>query len=123
MNYRNKLRADHPDWTNLEWIAAVENGCPSDFGYLDDEDDRCVFAPMYCVDCWSREIPEETKKGEPMPEEKPVMMPVYIDGKIVPDLATMTDEICKARRKLIDNGFNKEETFWVIKALIEGIVK
>lgn len=98
--------------------------CPDEFHYAS----RPEWCSEYCGEpecekCWSREIPEETKKGEPMPEEKPVMMPVYIDGKIVPDLATMTDEICKARRKLIDNGFNKEETFWVIKTLLEGIVK
>ena len=47
-------------------------------------------------------------------EEKTVMMP---------DLMSMTDIICDCRRKLIDNGFNKEETFWIIKTMLEGIVK
>ena len=58
-----------------------------------------------------------------MNEEKPMAVPVYIDGQIIPDIASMTDVICDARRKLIDNGFNKEETFWIIKTLLEGVVK
>ena len=58
-----------------------------------------------------------------MNEEKPVLLPVYYDGKFMPDIASMTDAICDARRKLIDNGFNKEETFWIIKTLLEGVVK
>lgn len=58
-----------------------------------------------------------------MPEEKVTILNVSSDGKIMPDIITMTDAICDARRKLIDNGFNKEETFWVIKTILEGIVK
>ena len=122
MTCREKLKMDHPDWTNIDLIVA-ENECPSYFGYLPDPGFDCLKGPKYCAKCWSREIPEEPKKGAPMPEEKPVMLPVYLDGKITPDLAKMTDEICNARRKLIDNGFNKEETFWIIKTILERVVK
>lgn len=55
--------------------------------------------------------------------EKTIMMPSGSDWRLVPDLAKITDEICQMRNKLINNGFNKEETFWVIKKVLEGIVK
>lgn len=118
MTCAEQYMKDHPGRTDYL------GDCPSTYGYLDDiEECGDGIGHEMCQKCWNREIPEETKKGESMPEEKPVMMPVYVDGKIVPDLTAMTDIICNARRKLIDNGFNKEETFWVIKTLLEGIVK
>lgn len=122
MTCREALRKKYADMPEDAFNAVLESACPDDFWDLEAPGYCEPYSPA-CQKCWNREMSEEIKKGEPMPEEKPVMMPVYVDGKIVPDLTAMTDIICNARRKLIDNGFNKEETFWVIKTLLEGIVK
>ena len=122
MTCKEKLRKKYADMPEDTFNAVLENACPDDFDYLETPEYCVPYGPA-CNKCWNREIPEETKKGESMAEEKHVMMPVYLDGKVVPDLASMTDVICETRNKLINNGFNKEETFWIIKTLLEGIVK
>lgn len=57
MTCREKYKLDHPDWNGI--VHGI--GCPSDYGYLDDErddDNNCI--RRNCASCWNREIPEET---------------------------------------------------------------
>lgn len=60
MTCKEKLIADHPEWTADQIYYFVhESHCPSDFGYLDDPEGGCDF--MTCNVCWNREIPETTE--------------------------------------------------------------
>jgi hypothetical protein len=65
MTCREKLRQEHPEWSAEEYDDAIIDGCPDDFGYLDDPDDWCALAPMHCAACWHREIPETEKTDTP----------------------------------------------------------
>lgn len=63
-----------------------------------------------CEQCWAREIPIEIRKDANM-----------VETKI--DLESMVDLVCDARIKLTNHGFTNVEAFWIIKTLLEGIVK
>lgn len=61
MTCREKLKLDHPEWSESQFLGAISGGCPSDYGYLedppyDDEFESCI---IHCKDCWNRKIPEE----------------------------------------------------------------
>jgi hypothetical protein len=57
-----------------------------------------------------REMPIENRKDTNM-----------VETKI--DLESMVDLVCDARIKLTKHGFTNVEAFWIIKTLLEGIVK
>lgn len=57
MTCLEKLKKDHPDWNEHELEGARVDECPSDFGYLEDDDYPCE--ELGCEICWNREIPEE----------------------------------------------------------------
>ena len=54
MTCKEKLKLDHPDWTEMEINYRLHCDCPSAFGYLDDPD----YCATDCAKCWDREIPE-----------------------------------------------------------------
>ena len=60
MTCREKLKLDHPEWSESQIYGTISLDCPSDYKYLGDPEkigDECSY---YCVDCWDREIPETT---------------------------------------------------------------
>lgn len=60
MTAREKLKVDHPDWTEKDIDRVVDEDCPYHYGYL-PELKECTSA-MSCAECWDREIPETTEK-------------------------------------------------------------
>jgi chromosome segregation ATPase len=68
MTCKEKLIADHPEWTEERIANYIKYSCPSTLGYMED--------PDWCWDvndtekcsreCWNREIPENKKEKENM---------------------------------------------------------
>jgi hypothetical protein len=50
------LVRDHP---NMNVQRAIEQNCPSDFGYQDSEECKVVGGADSCRRCWEREAVEE----------------------------------------------------------------
>lgn len=65
MTCKEKLIADHPDWTEERIVNYIKNGCPSDCGYLEDptDEDGEPICYKHCSECWDREIPETPPCG------------------------------------------------------------
>lgn len=61
MTFIRKLEKEYPDrivlTANSEKFA---NSCPSYYGYEDDESRLCRHQGMSCVECWNREITEQS---------------------------------------------------------------
>ena len=60
MTCKEKLIADHPEWTKEEIDYRIHENCPSDYRYLDVPVD-CVVEHSTCIRCWNRKIPETTE--------------------------------------------------------------
>lgn len=59
MTCKEKLKQEHPEFVDSDKYAPYEcRGCPADYGYLDDPDDKDC-KPSNCAACWDREIPEK----------------------------------------------------------------
>ena len=68
MTCKEKLIAEHPEWTKADISYFIHNkGCPSVCGYLDNPD-ICSSSYNECERCWDREIPEDKKEKEKMCE-------------------------------------------------------
>ena len=58
MTYREKLKADNPDWSDEAIDIATKNICPDIYGYKASNPSYCMNNhPHYCHACWSRQIP------------------------------------------------------------------
>lgn len=57
MTCKEKLIADHPEWTKDDIEYNINTGCPSDYGYL-PYPNKCIVESSTCLKCWNREIPE-----------------------------------------------------------------
>lgn len=64
MTIKEKVKADHPDWTEEKIAVVFENDCPNLYGYSDPDNDWCV--NYRCRDCWNREISEAYLKARKM---------------------------------------------------------
>lgn len=78
MTRKEKLRLDHPDWSENQFRRIFRDSCPSEYGF-EEMDEYCVVA---CAECWNKEIPE-TK-----PTEK--------ENDIMPINVAATREVTKA---------------------------
>ena len=60
MTRKEKLRMDHPDWSENQFRRIFRDSCPYEYG-LDKDPGDCV---VNCINCWNKDIPEteETKK-------------------------------------------------------------
>lgn len=60
MTYVEKLKQDHPDYTDdvINYILSEE--CPSDKFFTATDPDYCDPYTQECLRCWEREVPEET---------------------------------------------------------------
>lgn len=56
MTCREKLIADHPEWSEERIVNCIKILCPSDYGMEDCNEDACD--EYQCDRCWDREIPE-----------------------------------------------------------------
>lgn len=66
MTCKEKLIADHPEWTEERIDRIIKHNCPSDCGYLEDptDEDGEPICYKHCSECWDREIPETENKKE-----------------------------------------------------------
>lgn len=54
-----------------------------------------------------------------MPIDTPTFVWTDSDCKIIPDYLKLTEDICDIHCKLKAAGFSHEESFWIIKSMIE----
>lgn len=60
MTCREKLKLEHPDWSQTRIADAVIGSCPGHHGYAGDGQGGFCKPGASCEECWDREIPEET---------------------------------------------------------------
>lgn len=72
MTFREKLKKDNPDFVGDDFMGGCA-GCPSYFGYEDEEDSPCchkskdyVSNEELCRICWNREYGEDKIKQSSM---------------------------------------------------------
>lgn len=65
MTYIDKLRQDHPEWSEFEFGRNVGAKCPGEFGY----DEHCITGEGcgddVCKRCWEQEYPVYTVSEQP----------------------------------------------------------
>lgn len=85
MTAREKLKLDHPDWTEEKFDFIFEHHCPDIYGYFKSDISWCQ--DSRCKECWDQEIPddvmeavvEDLKNGVMMTHSLPKI--VCISGK------------------------------------------
>lgn len=70
MTCKEKLQLEHPEC--VYELFGFCNGCPSDYGYLDDPE-YCYPSESVCIQCWDREIPEDGKTEQPTNSEPHIL--------------------------------------------------
>lgn len=76
---------EHPDSINETHAGGCE-GCPSDFGYLDNPQDFDGDCVINCMQCWDREIPETSEEVKIKEYQK--MRPTILDSGNRTEFAT-----------------------------------
>ena len=126
MTCREKWKNAHPglafDLLNVK--------CPWHYGYLEqpdyctDDDDVNI-----CVQCWNREIPEETKKENSMSTEKTkaeLMEEIACLEKQVNELEKYKayrdcgDELKALHTEFMNAGFSNEQAFSLMQTMLVG---
>ena len=60
MTLREKLKQEHPEKINEEWIG-VCFGCPHEYKYA-EKPDCCRYEERICTNCWNREMEDKMEK-------------------------------------------------------------
>lgn len=60
MTFKEKLIAEHPEFTKEQIYDMVHNQCPSDFGFTNSDEDDIICKDLCCEDHWDEEMPETT---------------------------------------------------------------
>lgn len=102
MTAREKLKLDHPEWTDEKIRERIRKDCPSNYGYL--KDPNCENTD--CRACWDREIPEKK-------EERRYNMNATAQCE-----KCVSKEVCKYRRDLADVSVTINEA--LIKTTADG---
>lgn len=106
MTLKEKLMMEHPECVNDRYIGGCK-GCPSKYGYSDDDVENCGNDSMNiikyndkCITCWNQEYKEPESKSEENPYTK-----------IASDMRLAIDAFNAL-------GFTRSESLEVIKAMI-----
>lgn len=113
MTYRDKLVSLHPDWSMYEVETYMVDNCPILIDSYANDPTYCVGRNVdLCVKCWCRKVPTD------LSENTPIVIP-NVNAKITPDYLKLIDDICDMNCKLKAAGFSHEESFWIIKSMVE----
>lgn len=108
MTCKEKLRQDHPEWSDEKIDDVIKSYCPDDYGYPPG-----TWCNGDCKDqCWDREIPDSTT---PPKEEVKTELPPPQDSSYY-----LAAEICTVRKQFIDAGFSAREAFDLIWAMFKS---
>ena len=59
MTRKEKLRLDHPDWSEKQFRLIFRDSCPGEYGFY-EELSECL---GNCAECWDREIHEKNEQS------------------------------------------------------------
>lgn len=92
----DKMRLDHPDWSVTTILDHISTDCPNK--YLIDPEYCPEESGCACIDCWMREVPEQTQKDIEITKE-------IISGKNHLHVTIHTADLDKPYFELIDQVF------------------
>ncbi len=81
MTFKEKLEQEHPEKVCTDAMGGCY-GCPSDFGYEDDNGCKRNCDDKKCTKCWNREIPVPMTAEEVWEIAKRIVLPASDSGSL-----------------------------------------
>ena len=108
MTYRDKLKIDHPNWSEEEYEIRLASDCPAEHGYPDM--DACDGG---CTSCWNREVEQ--------PKEETKMIYAHTNMETVSDENdTIEGKFTIAKPVIKDSGNRREFESGAVRDMQEG---
>lgn len=139
MTYLEKFIRDHPGWNVEGIISFTRNVCPPSYGLDRNCPRNCTMHGLVRWACWNREIPETENNEREEKKMEATVTTRKTKAELLKDIADLkkelermehykqyeecADEMAAMRESFDKAGFNREESFELVKLMFENAVK